>query len=340
MELKGDVAFASIMKDIKNKVFMPVYLLMGTEGYFIDKICDAIIENALTEEEKDFNFTQSYGIDTNVRELIANCKRFPMMSKYQLVVVKEAQLMDSPDTLVNYIERPLQSTILVVCCKNGKLKATETLKIAKKAKDVLVYESTEIKEWAVEKVISNLITAKGYKVDSKSVSMLNEFIGNDISRIMGEIEKLVIIAEKAKVITPEMVEKNIGISKDYNNFELETAIKSRNLSKAISIVSYFQQSPKNHPTAISSVMLFSLFSNMLLIQTSRDKSDATLMNRTGAKSAWHLNKIKEGCRYYSAMSCFNCIGYIRDFDRKCKGIGSRQNEYELMKELIYKIVNS
>lgn len=340
MEAKGETAVADILSKINRKEFKPVYILMGVENYFIDFICDKIVDSALTEEEKDFNYTLTYGLDTNVRELIATCRRFPMMSKYQLVVVKEAQLMDQPDVLSNYLNKPTPSTILVVCCKNGNLKAPETLKLAKKSDSALVFESTEMKENAVGRVITSYITGRGYKIDPKAVMMLKDYVGTDVSRMIGETDKLMIVAQDTKYITPEMIETNIGISKDYNNFELEAAIKERNMAKAMQIVMYFQKNSKNNPTVLTAQMLFSFFSNLLLILTSRDRSESVLMERIGTKSQFRLRKIMEGARYYSAMSCFNCIGFIRDFDRKCKGIDSRQNEYELMKELVFKIINS
>lgn len=323
----------------KNK-FAPIYILMGEESYYIDLICDTILDTALTEEEKDFNLSVFYGLDADVRTVIATCKRFPIGSERQVVVVKEAQLMGEIDMLQHYVSHFLPSTVLVICNKNGNIKAPETIKLAKASADVVVFESKKINENGVVPLIKEYVTAKNLRIDQKSTSMLKDFIGTDVARLFGEVDKLSIILPKNAEITAEIIEKHIGISKDYNNFELENAIRTRNIEKAYSIVNYFANNPKSNPTVVTTAVIFSFFSNLMLIHMSKDKSEAGLMKQIETKSQYRVRIFMEACRIYSPSSCFACIGYIRDFDRKSKGITSRQNEYELLRELIFKIIRS
>ena len=188
-------------------------------------------------------------------------------------------MMSDLDMLKHYISRTLKSTILVICNKNGNLKAPETMKIAKASDDVVIYESKKITEKTITPLISEYIADKGFKASPKVVSMLKDFIGTDVSRLFGEIDKLAIILDKGSEITPELVEKNIGISKDYNNFELENSLRERNFQKAMTIINYFEKNPKNNPTVLTTSILFNLFSTLLLMHTSRDKSEAGLMKQ-------------------------------------------------------------
>lgn len=320
--------------------FAPIYILMGEESYFIDLIAETIIENALTEEERDFNFTTFYGLDSDVRVVISTCKRYPVMSERQVVVVKEAQMMTEADMLQHYISHPLKSTILIICNKNGNLKAPETLKLAKASDDVVIFESKKVTDKTITPLITDYVKEKGLTISAKSVAMLKDFIGTDVSRLFGEIDKLAIILTVNKEITPEIIERHIGVSKDYNNFELENAIRERNFYKAMTIVNYFEKNPKNNPTILTTSVLFSFFSNLLLIHTSKDRSEAGLMKQIDAKSSYRVKIFTDAARYYSAASCFSCIGFLREFDTKNKGINSRQNEYDLLKELVYKIIRS
>ena len=331
---------SQICKAAKNKKFVPIYILMGEESYYIDYISDIIMENALTEDERDFNLTIFYGLDSDVKNVISTCKRFPVMSERQVIIVKEAQMMTDIDMLQHYVSRPLNSTILIICNKNGNLKATETMKIAKSSDDVVIFESKKVTEKTISPLINDYILEKGFKASPKSVSMLKDFIGTDLSRLFGEIDKLAIILEKGTEITPEVIERNIGISKDYNNFELESALRERNFAKAMTIVNYFEKNPKSNPTVLTTSILFNLFSTLLLMHTSKDKSEAGLMKQIEAKSPWRVKMLSDGLRNYSASSCFISIGYIREFDTKSKGVNSRQNEYDLLKELIFKITHS
>lgn len=341
MAKKESLSYLQICNNAKNKKFAPIYILMGEESYFIDLISNCVIENALSEDERDFNFMTFYGIESDVRDIISNCKRYPVMSQYQVILVKEAQLLKEPDVLQFYAKDPMESTILIICNKSGNFKGTETLKIAKASNEIIVFESKKITDKEIGASILGYVKEKGCKIDVKAVAMLKDYIGNDIERLSSEIDKLTLVLSKDKnEITPELIEKNIGISKDYNNFELENAISERNLAKSLRIVKYFQQNPKSNPTVLTTSLLFSFFSNLLLIHTCKDKSEQGLMNQVETKSPYRLRKFMEATRFYSASSCFKSIGYLREFDVKSKGVGSRQNEYDLLEELIYKVINS
>lgn len=340
MAKNDGLSCAQICNAAKKKNFAPVYILMGEESYYIDHIESVIAENALTEDEKDFNMSVFYGLDTDIRNVISTCKRYPVMSQYQLVIVKEAQMMSDLDLLQHYIDKPLKSTILVVCNKNGSLKAPETMKIAKTSDNVVIYESNKITERNIGSIILDYVDEKKLKIPPKSVAMLRDFIGTDVSRLFGEIDKLSLILPSNSEITPEVIERNIGISKDYNNFELENAISVRDAQKALQIIDYFKKNPRSNPLVLTTGTLFSFFANLLLMHTSRDKTDMGYMKQIETKSSFRVGKLKGCLRMYSAASCFACIGYIREFDTKSKGIGSRQNEQDLFEELILKILRS
>lgn len=231
----------AILQDIRNKVFKPVYLLMGEESYYIDLICETIIENALKDSERDFNQTILYGADIDDFAIVVNAaKRFPMMAERQLIVVKEAQNIKGVDNLLYYLQKPLMSTILVICHKNGSLKNKKV--VAGIEKIGVVYESKKLYDNQLPAFINNYVVAKKLSIDPKAASMMADFVGNDLSRLSSELDKLSIsLPEGSLRITPEIVERNVGISKDFNNYELLNAIITRNILKATQIIQYFEQ---------------------------------------------------------------------------------------------------
>lgn len=339
MAKKETLTALQISTEVKKKHFSPIYVLMGEEAYYIDYISELILNGALTEDERDFNFTLFYGLDSDVRDVISACKRYPAMSQYQVIMVREVQMMKEIDMLQHYVSQPLKSTILILCCKGGNLKAPEFTKLAKASNDVVFFESKKLKEYNIERVILDYVTEKDCTITQKAISMLKDYIGTDIARLFGEINKLTILLSNTKEITPDLIEKNIGISKDYNNFELETAIRERNALKAFKIIDYYEKNPKSNPTVLSNGLLFSFFSNLLLVHTCKDRSERGLLEQLDSKSAYRVNVFKEATKVYSAAGCVSIIGFIRDFDIKSKGMGSRQNEFGLLKELIYKILH-
>ncbi len=342
MAKKETINLADITGDINKGIFKAVYILHGEEQYYIDYISELIIDKALTKDEQDFNLSIFYGLDSDVRNVINACKRYPVMSQYQVVVVREAQLLNEIDLLQHYVKQPLKSTILIICNKGSKFKAKETLAAAKGNKDVIVYESVSVNDSNAGKFISNYIKESNLTIDYKALSMLKDHVGTDISRITGEIDKLKLVLKQLNrtEITAEIIEKNIGVSKEFNNFELEQALREKNLLRTMQIIDYFQRNPKNNPTVLTSSLLFSFFTSLLLVHTSRDRSESGIMAQLETRSAYRAKIYVEATRTFSATACIRIISYIREFDCKSKGINSRQNEYDLLRELAFKILHS
>ena len=342
MSVKKDtLSYIEICNDIAKGKFQPIYVLMGEESYYIDRIEDLIVSKALTPDEREFNLTIAYGLDTDVRTLMNACKRYPIMSQYQVVIMREAQNNKELDLLRLYAEKPLESTVLIICHKHSNIKAPEFIKELKAKQTGVVFESKKISENSVGQIITDYVNSKGGKIDSKATAMLKDFVGTDLSRIFGEVDKLhLILPENNKHITPEIIERNIGISKDFNNFELEDAIRNKNALKANQIINYFEKNPKSNPTVLTIGLLFSFFSNLLLARTAKVKTEQGIMDAIGTKSPYRAKMFIEAMKYYSTAGCVNIIGYLREFDTKSKGINSRQNEYQLLRELIYKILHS
>lgn len=338
---KDTLSYIEICNDIANGKFQPIYVLMGEESYYIDQLEKLIVSKALTIDEKEFNLTIAYGLDTDIRAVMNECKRYPVMSQYQVVVLREAQNNKELDLLRLYAEKPLESTILIVCHKHSNIKAPEFLKELKAKSSGVVFESKKINESSVGQIITDYVNSKGDKIDAKATSMLKDFVGTDLARIFGEVDKLhLILPENNRHITPEIIERNIGISKDFNNFELENAIRIKNALKANQIINYFEKNPKSNPTVLTIGLLFSFFSNLLLARTAKVKTEQGIMDAIGTKSPYRAKIFIEAMKYYSTAGCVNIIGYLREFDTKSKGINSRQNEYQLLRELIYKILHS
>ncbi len=331
----------AILQDVRNKILKPIYLLMGDESYYIDMICNAIVENALEEHERDFNQTVLYGADIDDFAVVVNAsKRFPMMAQRQLVVVKEAQNIKGVDNLLYYLQKPLMSTVLVICHKNGSLKNKKV--IAGIEKIGVVYESKKLYDNQLPAFVNTYVASKQLTIDTKAASMMADFVGNDLSRMTGELDKLAIsLPEGTMRITPEWVERNVGISKDYNNYELLNAIVSRNVLKANQIVQYFERNPKNNPLIVTISVLFNFFSNLMLCYYSPDKSEQGIANELGLRSTFQARDYIAAMRTYNAFKCIDIIETIRHYDARSKGIGSgaMSNDGDLLKELVFKIMH-
>ncbi len=331
----------AILQDIRNKQFKPVYLLMGEESYYIDLICNAIIEYALQDWERDFNQTILYGADVDDFAIVVNAaKRFPMMAERQLIVVKEAQNIKGVDNLLYYLQKPLMSTILVICYKNSTLK---NKKIVTGIEQIgVVYESKKLYENQLPAFINNYIAAKNLSIDPKATSMMADFIGPDLSRLSGELDKLSLsLPEGSMRITPELVERNVGISKDYNNYELLNAIVTKDVAKATRIVGYFEQNPKNNPLIVTISVLFNFFANLMLCYYSPDKSESGIMKELNLRSSFQARDYTIAMRTYNAFKCIDIIALIRLYDARSKGIGSgaSSNDSDLLRELVFKIMH-
>ena len=341
------VTFTALNKEIKSGKFRNIYVLQGEEPYYIDRLQQLIIDTALTEDQRDFNLSLFYGNSANVREVISACQQYPAFSERKVVVVREAQLIPKQpghkndlDLFASYAEKPLASTVLVICHKGGVLKSKPFTDALKATKCGVIFDSNKVREGRdLDTLIVNYANSLGCNIDNKATSMLADHIGTDIARMFSELDKLAMLADD-KNITPLLIEQNIGISKDFNNFELEEALARRDAAKAFRIVDYFERNPKNNPSVVSVAWLFSFFSSVLLAATARDKSLDGIMEAVGTRSQWRARKLLDAARMYNTRSLVNIIGYLRECDTRSKGIGSRQDQYALLKELMYKILHA
>ncbi len=340
MAKKDDNSHLKILQDIRNKTFAPVYFLMGDEPYYIDLICDTIVANALSESERDFNQTILYGADIEDFGIVINtAKRFPMMAQHQLVVVKEAQMIRSIESLTYYLQKPLRSTILVICYK-GSYKSKKIL--AEIGKVGVLYESKKLYENQLPAFISNYLAEKRMTIDSKASAMMADFIGADLNRLTGELDKLAITLPEGQTrITAESVERNIGISKDFNNFELLNAIINRNVYKANLIVRYFEQNPKNNPLVVTISVLFNFFANLMLCYFAPDKSENGLVGELKLRSAFQARDYIVAMRNYNAFKCIEIIDCIRRSDAKSKGVnsGAMSQDSDILREMVFRIMH-
>lgn len=327
-----------IISDITKKAYAPVYLLCGEEPYYIDVISDYIEENVLDESEREFNQAILYGRDVDAGKVIEYAKRFPMMSQYQVVIVKEAQDMKTIDDLTTYVEKPLSSTILVLCYKYKKYDKRKALaKIADKKG--IYYESARMYQEKMPAWITEYVTSKGYKITSKAAVLLGDFLGTDLSKVANETGKLFILLPKGSTITEDIIEKNIGISKDYNFFEFQEALASRNIEKANRIVNFFNSNPKENPLVKIVPMTYSFFSKVIICAALPDKSQGSVASALGI-APFIARDYAKAAGNYSYEKLTNVISILREFDLKSKGvdIGSTQGP-DLMKEMVFRILH-
>ena len=335
-----ETTYEEIARDLKNRIYKPVYYLMGEESYYIDRISEYIAQTVLNENEKEFNQTILYGADTDIATIINAAKRYPMMSKYQVVIVKEAQGVKNIDELSYYLQKPLESTILVLCHKHGVLDRRKKL-AAEIEKVGVLFESKKIKDAQLVGFITSYLKRKSIEIEPKASEMMAEFVGTDLSRMAGELEKLIITLPKGqKRITPEQIEQNIGISKDYNNYELRNALIIKDVFKANQIIKYFEENPKTNPLQMTLSVLFNFFSNLMLAYYAPEKSEQGLAAQLGLKSPWQSKDYLAAMRKYSGVKVMQIIGEIRYCDAKSKGVGnSSLGDGELLRELVYKILH-
>ncbi len=340
MAKKDGVTHTEILNDIKRKQFKPVYFFMGEESYYIDLLTDAIIDNALAESERDFNQTILYGADTNIAEIINASKRYPMMAERQLIVVKEAQTLKNIDELSYYLQKPQPTTVLVFNYKYGKLDGRKKVS-TDIAKVGVLFESKKLYDNQLPTWINGYVTSKGYTIDGKSAAMLTEFLGANLSRVAGELDKLIItLPQGEKRITDSLIERNIGISKEYNTFELQKALANRDILRVNRIVDYFGKNTKNNPMVMTMSLLFSFFSNLMICHYAVNKSENGIMNELGFRTAFQTQDYSTAMRNYNAVKTMQIISLFREYDAKYKGFQSvAVSEGDLLKELMYKIMH-
>ena len=333
------MTFDQILAELKKKFYRPIYFLMGDESYFIDIIADYIADNVLPEQEKAFNQVVMYGKDTNVYTVLDAASRFPMMSQNQVVIVKEAQNLKDIDKLQFYAEKPLKSTILVICHKYKLLdKRLKLYKALEKSKDAVIFESKKLRDNQVPKWISDYLTERGYTAVPAATALLTEYLGADLSKVVNELNKLIItLPANDKKITLEHIEKNVGISKDYNIFELQNALGEKDVLKANRMISYFAKNPNSLPIVRMISSLFSYFVKILTYHYLSDKSQAAAALKI---NPYFVRQYEIAARKYPAQKIVQIISILREYDMKSKGVGNSSVSHgDLMREMIFKILH-
>jgi len=335
-----------ILKDLKNRKLKPLYLLHGEEPYFIDMLGNYIEHNLLSDAEKGFNQTVVYGKDTDMMTVLNAAKRYPMMADYQVVLVKEAQDMkwgkeDSDgktiDPLLSYLEKPLPSTILVFCYKYGKFdKRKKTYKAIDK--NGVVFESATLYDSKVPGWIEDFVKEKNYKISPQAAALLGEYLGNDLSKVANELEKLMLNVNAGQEITPKEIQDNIGISKEYNVFELQTALARKDAVKVNRIINYFEANQKANPMVVVLGTLNNYFSKVLRYHYATDKSPNGVARELGV-SPFFVKDYETAARTFNYGKTMQVIGLLREYDLKSKGVDSNADNGQLMKELMFKILH-
>lgn len=328
----------SIVSDIKNGNIKPIYFLMGEEPYYIDQISNYIEQNVLDESEKGFNQVVMYGRDVSIDEIVSSAKRYPMMAERQVLIVKEAQdLSRTIEKIESYAENPQPTTVLVF---NYKYKKLDKRKKAYKAiaKNGLIYESKKLYENQVSDWIRRVLGGKKYHIEPKAAQMLVEFLGTDLSKIANELDKLTSVLPKETIIDATHVEENIGISKDFNNFELRKAVGQKDVVKANRIINYFAQNPKNNPLVMTISLLNSFFTQLLMYHGLKDKSKASVAKNLGV-NPYFVDDYTFAARNYPMRKVAQIIALLREADVKSKGVGANQTQADILKELLFKILH-
>lgn len=340
MAKQQEVKLEDIIRDIREKKYHIVYYLMGEEGYYIDKVADYMADTILTPEEREFNQTILYGADTNIEAIINAAKRYPMMSEHQLIIVKEAQSLKNLDKLSYYLQKPQKSTILVFCHKNGSLDRRKkiTLEIEKAG---VLYESKRLRDSQLPAFIVNYLRRKRVAIEPTACELLANFVGADLCRLSGELDKLVLtLPQGQNRVTAELIEANIGISKDFNNFELKNALVEHDVFKANQIIKYFAENPKNNPIQMTLSVLFGFFANLMLAYYAPQKTEAGIAAQLNLRNQWQAKEYLLAMKKFRGTKVMQIIAAIRQCDAKSKGVenSSITNE-ELLKELVYFILH-
>lgn len=340
--------FRTLVSDINRRKFASVYLLMGEEPYFIDCLSDLLAGNILSESEKSFNQTVLYGKDSDAGAMVNLCRQMPMMGGKMVVIVKEAQQLKKPEQLSVYTQNPLESTILVICHKGKNVDKRTPLYKSVLAKGI-VFESVAPRDYEIGSWLTEFVRSKGLSMDTKAISMLVDHLGTDLSRIANELEKLTTsLPEGAKTVTADHIEQHIGISKEFNNFELTRAISEKDLPKALLIAEHFARNPKDNPFVVTLSMIFNHFQRIFILNYQRwlakkerrsMPSDAELSRMLKLPTPFFLKEYQTAANHYPTPKAFAIIGLLREYDMKSKGVGSgNTDDGELLKELLMKIL--
>jgi len=335
---KNTFSFENIMSDLKKKIYYPVYFLSGEEAYFIDEISDWIEQNVLTDTEKEFNQTIIYGKDSDIPTLVSYAKRFPMMANYQVIIVKEAQDLDKIEELAGYIEHPLNSTLLVICYKYEKADRRKSF-FKSIEKTGVLFDSPRLYDNQIPEWITDYVRKKNYTITTKATFLLAEFLGTDLSKIVNEIGKLTINVPPGQEITEEYVEKNIGISKDFNVFELQKALGRKDIFKSNQIITHFAANPKENPLVKVIPLLYSYFSKVLIYHQLPDKSRNNVASVLSV-NPYFVQDYQAAAGNFKVTRLISIISLLREYDLKAKGVDNLSaTDGELMKELVFKILH-
>jgi len=338
---------AEIIKDLKARKFKPLYLLQGEESYYIDQVVDYMENHVLSDAEKGFNQTVLYGKDTDMATVLNAAKRYPMMAEYQLIIVKEAQDLKwaketegsskEAEFVQNYFEKPLPSTILVFAYKYANFDKRKKIYKAI-VNNGIVFQSDLVREYQLAAWVEVFVKEKGYKIDPKAAALIAEYLGNDLSKIANEIEKLCLNVGKETTIQTDHIQKNIGISKDYNVFELQKALATRNVLKCNQIINYFADNPKANPMVMVMANLSAYFTKILKYHYLPNKNDAA---KELGVSPYFVKDYEMAARTFSYGKTFDIISILRTYDLKSKGLDSSGNttDGELLKEMVFKILH-
>lgn len=334
------MTFEQIITDIQNKIFSPVYFFYGEEPFFIDQLTSYIEKNALDEDVKEFNQSVVYGRDVTPKEVIDLAHRFPMLGNYQVVILREAQYLNKIDGLEPYLNSALASTILVVAYKYKKLDKRKSLyKRLNKSSDVTIFHSEKLRDYQVPDWIEKAAALLGYKINPIASRLLSDYLGNDLSKIQNELEKLAINLERGTPITEDEIEKNIGISKDFNIFEFQNALGFKDVLKAQRIVQYFEANPKEHPLQMVSVMMHNFFIKVFLYHYIKDMKPREIAAELGV-NPYFVKDYQRAAKSYTPQKIKLIISQIKTLDLKSKGVGSgTANSYGELKELVFRILH-
>ena len=335
------VTYESIMRDLVAGNYQPVYYLHGEESYYIDKIADYIAEHALQPEERDFNQTVLFGSDVSASQIADTCRRYPMMAERQVVIVKEAQNLRNTEALEKYVKQPLQTTVLVICHKNGKIDGRKRDFVKAIQQAGVLFESAKLRDRDLPAFIEAYLKRNNASIDPKSTQLIADAIGADLSRLVSELDKVLIsLPEQDRRVTPQVVEDQIGVSKDFNGFELRDAIVNRNIFKANQIMNYFDKNPKAGSIFSFLPMMFNYFQNLMLAYYSPKKTQEGVAEWLELKSPWAAKDYMSGMRNYSGMKVMQIISKFREIDAKSKGLDNPNTPPgELMKEMIFFILH-
>jgi len=327
-----------IVNDILEGRIKPIYFLHGEEVYYIDKIANFIAENVMSEAERGFNQVVLYGKDVSIDDIISNAKRYPMMAERQVIIVKEAQhLSRTIENLTSYIENLQPTTVLVICYKYKKLDKRKKLYKSVQSKGV-IFEGKKLYENQVSDWIRKVLKGKGYSISPKASVLLVEYLGTNLSKIDKELEKLELVLPKNTEITPSDIEEHIGISKDYNNFELKKAIGERNVKKATKIINYFAQNPKDNPFVLTITLLHSFFTQLLQYHGLNDHSPKSVASALRI-NPYFVGEFQVAAKNYPMKRVSKIISHLREMDLKGKGVGAQAaSQSDLLKELLVKII--